>query len=381
MGNVLVEFEKINNTTELLKYILEMAFKYCNIEVRFCLINQICNDDLEWCDSYLAVRPNSPMSYSLAKVVKSSGRFYAVLFDDDLLHREGALKWRLKSARKCIQLADLVISPNPVLAKEYSLLMNKERFTVINTPVSNDEYIPTHILSDKVRFVYAAGRDHGVLFEKLIKPVLNVFLSRHSDKVHFTFIGVEPDISDIENKECFSFVPLMALQEYNEYMKNNTFDVGLAPLENTRFSNRKYFNKYIEYTKVGIAGMYSNCLPYTLIVKDYENGFLVNNTPKDWLNMLELAVTNKSIVEQCAINAQNTLKKEFTVECLADVIIKQIAEFIVNNNNIELHWRPPIVKTKLFLVMDKVSKLIYQIHNNGVKSATKLIQNYINDRK
>lgn len=380
MGNVLVELEKSNSTTELTKSCLQKVFKLCNIESRFRFLNQINNDDLIWCDSYLAVRPNSPMSYSLAKAVKDSGRFYAVMFDDDLLNRDGVIKWRLISTKKCIKLADLVISPNPILAKEYSLLTNSNRYVIFNTPVSNEEYKPTHKINDKVNFVYAAGRDHEIYFEKFIKPILNEFLSKYYSKVHFTFIGVEPDISGIEYKECFTFIPLMSLNDYNKFMRINNFDVGLAPLDDTRFSNRKYFNKYIEYTKCGIAGIYSNCLPYTLIVRNLENGILVNNTPKDWLSMLELAVTNTKLIEKCAINAQNNLKRDFTVESSANVIKKLIPELIVNKNDNDIHCKVSCIKTSLFYFMDKMSKFKYQIRYKGIKSTIKFTRNYVYDR-
>lgn len=380
MGRVLVELEKSNSTTELTKACLQMIFAECDIEAQFRFLGQITQEDLNWCDSYLAVRPNSPKSLSLAKSVKSSGRFYAVMFDDDLLNRDGALGWRIKSARECIKLADVVVSPNPLLAEEYAQLTDKKRHVVINTPVSETELIPTHQHNDPVRFVYAAGRDHAEYFEKLLKPVLNDFLNRYANRVHFTFIGVEPDVTGLIHKECFTFVPLMSLDDYNKYMRTNLFDIGLAPLDDTHFSNRKYFNKFIEYSKVGITGLYSDCLPFTLIVQNGVNGILVNNTHEEWYHALVRAINNKNDMEQCAVAAQTVLTERFSVCGIADVVAKQITEFIEYKNDEKIEWKEKALTYKCFEIMDKVKKLIYQVSHNGFKSTINLIRNHIDTK-
>lgn len=381
MGHVLVELEKLDNTTELTMASLGKAFSRCGIEARFLLLDQIGLEELAWCDSYLAVRPNTPMSVRLAQSIVNSGRFYSVMFDDDLLNHKGALKWRANCTRKCLSLAALVIGVNPALTREYASFTKSNRGAVINTPVGEDEYIPTHSVGETVRFVYAAGRDHARIFEKQLKPAVNSFLEEYSDKVHFTFIGVEPDLTGLSHKECFSFIPLMPLHKYNEYMKENEFDVGLAPLEDNQFSSRKYFNKFIEYAKVGITGLYSNCLPFTLIVEERTNGILVNNNEEDWKQALVLAVKEKSLIEKCAIKAQEKLRENFSIDQMANAIKNSIPEFEEYNCSGGVKWQKPVVRSFCFKFLDKTKKFVYQIKHMGIKSTAKLIRNYINDHK
>lgn len=383
MGRVLVELEKSNSTTELTKACLELVFSQCAVEARFRFLNEICEEDLNWCDSYLAVRPFSPMSLSLAEAVKKAGRFYAVMYDDDLINREEALAWRVKCAKECIQYADIVLSPNPILAEEYSHFTLGKRFAVFNTPVDDSEIIPPHCTDEKINLVYAAGRDHAEFFEKLIKPILNDFLSKYAEKVHFTFIGVEPDLSGLHFRESFTFVPLLTLDAYNRFMRDNRFDVGLAPLDDTHFTNRKYFNKFIEYSKVGITGLFSNCLPFTLIVKDKENGILVDNDPQKWLDALKLTINDRVLIEKCIGEAQSDLRLNFSVENLVNVIKNMIPEFESYKCKKEdtATWKSASLKDYCYIATDKIHKFIVHLNNKGFSSTVKLLKNYINDRR
>lgn len=381
MGHVLIELEKSNSTTALAKANITTVFSGCAVDAKYRFLHEMTIEDLNWCDSYLAVRPNSPMSLNLAKAIKESGRFYVTLFDDDLLNREGALTWRRNSTRRCIELSDLVVSPNPVLAEEYAQLTKTKRYVIFNTPVSEEEIIGTHAAGDKLRFVYAAGRDHAEFFEKLLKPVLNRFLETYANKVSFTYIGVEPDMTGIPFHEWFTFVPLMPLREYNEFMRKMQFDVGLAPLDDTSFSNRKYFNKYIEYTKVGIVGLYSSCLPFTLIVKDGENGFLIDNTQVAWLKALQQTVDERNSLEQCAVNAQSILRERFSVDSITDVIRTQIPEFESYATNSKVSWKNAPITAICFAFQDRAKKFTYQMRHSGIRGTVNLIRNFIDDRK
>lgn len=382
MAKVLVELEKSNSTTELAILSLEKVFSKLNIEFRFRFLNVIKEEDLNWCDSYLAVRPYSPMSLSIARAINKSNRFYTVLFDDDLVNRKDASRWRISCAKKCIKYASVVISPNPILAQEYAQISAMKRYAILNTPIDESEIMPIHQIGDKIRFVYAAGRDHAEFFEKQIKPVLNVFLKEYAQKVHFTFIGVEPDLSDVEYKECFSFIPLMPLDSYNNFMKNNLFEVGLAPLDDTDFSNRKYFNKFIEYSKVGILGLYTNCLPFKLIVQNRVNGILVDNNKENWLRALKFVVENPSFIEKCVHNSQNELRERFQASMIASIIKAKLPEYEVSESfdRKKVSWHYTKINFIFFKIIDKWQKLNYYLLNKGMSNSINMIQNYLKDK-
>lgn len=377
MSNVLIELEKSDSTTEYIKASLTLVFKELDITPRFKLLTDINNEDLNWCDAYCAVRPFTPLSFKIAKVIKETNRFYAVFYDDDLVNYKSAIFWRIVCAKKCIGLSDIVLSSNPLIAKEYAELHDNKRSVVVDTPVCVEEIFIKQYRKEKIHFVYAAGKDHAEVFEKQIRPILNEFLKAYSAKVHFTFVGVAPDLSDIGFEENFTFVPLLKLAEYNVYMKNNNFDIGLAPLDDTYFANRKYFNKYIEYTKFGILGSYSNVLPYTLAVKDRKNGILVENTPEGWYQALCFCVDNFDECERYLSVAQKDLKLNFSVKKIANTIKEKIIEFEYYECEKEsITWESPLLKHYFFLSIDKFYKILYSLKHKGIRYTFVMIKSY-----
>ena len=113
-------------------------------------------------------------------------------------------------------------------------------------------------------------------------------------------------------------------------MKESNFNIGFAPLDNTYFANRKYFNKYIEYTKFGILGMYSNTMPYTLIVKDKENGILVDNSSE----------------------------------------VKEV-----------INWQQSRIQCYIFTLADKLYKFIYSLKARGIKQTFLILKSYCQNYK
>ena len=251
MSKVLIELEKSDSTTEYIKASFTLVFKELDTTPRFKFLTDINNEDLNWCDVYLAVRPFTPLSLRIAKAIKETNRFYAVFYDDDLVNYKAAIFWRTVCAKKCISLSDIVLSSNPLIAKEYAELHDKKRSVVVDTPVCAEEILIKRYRKEKIHFVYAAGSDHAAFFEKQVKPILNDFFKLYSTKVHFTFIGVKPDLGDVGFDENITFIPLLSFDEYIKFMKESNFNIGFAPLDNTYFANRKYFNKYGSVTTNG----------------------------------------------------------------------------------------------------------------------------------
>lgn len=379
-AKIFIEMEKRNSTTENFQYCFSKIMRACGFEARFKFILEVTQKDLNWCNVYIAVRPNTPSSLAIAQKITASGRLYIVYFDDDLLNRKGALGWRIKCGIKCLKLADIVLGANELLCKEYAQYTKTQQYYVLNTPVEEKEYSKPHRIGDRIQFVYAAGRDHGIFFEKLLKPILREFLEKYHNRVHFTFIGVEPDIKTVGYADCFSFIPLMPLDRYTHFMRSQQFNVGLAPLDQHSFSQRKYFNKYIEYTKAGIAGIYSDNLPYTLIVQDAVNGYLVDNTSEAWLAAITYIVDHPYEIQGLIINAQKILRQKFNLNNIASNFLNSIPEMTKAQRYTFIRWSFNLIQWMTFSVLDKTKKIEQQIRCGGMKSATKLVSNHIKDK-
>ena len=120
MRKVLVILELKDTTTEAFKKGYAEWSGGNPVESRILYADQVGEDDINWCDMVLAMRPNNPLSVGIAKAVKRAGKPYTVFFDDDLLNLEGTLGWRKKCTKACLAHADLMIGVNPLLCEEYA---------------------------------------------------------------------------------------------------------------------------------------------------------------------------------------------------------------------------------------------------------------------
>lgn len=379
MARILVEFEKTDSTTELAKKSYKRIFDYVGVDSVFKTVYEISADDLSSCDLYWAIRPTSMRSLSIARAVKESGKFYIVDYDDDLLNLPSILTWRKKNAYKCITIADVVLGVNPCLVDEYAKIAEKHRGIVLNTPVLKNELLDPFVPKAKINFVYAAGRDHELFFEQLFFPILGTLLEKYHNEVHFTFIGVKPNLKKIGYQECFSFIDLMPLDKYNEYMATHRFNVGLAPLEDTNFNNHKYFNKFIEYSKLGMLGLFSNCKPYTYAVNN-NNGYLIDNIPELWFMCMENLINSRETIYEKSIIAQKYLYDNFSIESISSCLSEQLPEIFDYISEKQVTWHPARFLDVCFNLFDKSKKLSVQYKSRGLKGVATLARNHIQDK-
>lgn len=371
-NKLLIEIEKRNSTTDNFMFGFGRCLNRIGYDYRFRTLAEISEDELRWCDAYIAVRPNTPISFSIGKAIKKSGRPYIVYFDDDLINRVNSIRKRNENSRKCLAISDAMFGANPMLCREYGRF--SKSFFIMDTAVDESELSFMERDSSKTHFVYAAGKDHAAIFERIINPVLGRLYDNYHDHFRFTFIGVHPQIDNKRESSCFEFVPLMPLEEYVEYMRKHVFDVGLAPLEDNDFSRMKYFNKYIEYGKVGMAGIYSNMEPYTFVVKNGENGLLVNNTEEEWYRAISYCIDNIDTVRKLGINAQNDIKKRFVLDKITSELKEKLDEIIGDAQHDEIFWKRSRTQEKEFYFEDKLKKSINIIRDRGVKEMIKCIK-------
>lgn len=140
------------------------------------------------------------------------------------------------------------------------------------------------------------------------------------------FIALHPDLDEYKEKIEINYVPHMSYEEFKSFFYNSHFDIGIAPLDENGFSKYKYFNKYIEYTCAGIAGIYSSCELYKQVVTDGYNGILCDNTPESWLNAIQNLVNNPSLRIDIANNAQQYARDNLTRESIDKKMAEDLPE-------------------------------------------------------
>lgn len=300
------------------------------IKSNFMYIFDVEPEDINSHDVIVFIRPENVYSWKIAKMARDAGHVTITFCDDDLLNRPKTLPripWRRRGLIRALNNSDIIWSSSPYILKKYVQLTGGKRIAHSDTiviPAELNNITTSNTNNKKVKIVYAAGGDHAALFEKYIKPIIPDLFSEYGDVISFTFVGVHPNMDGYDSE----YISAMPLLEYRNYMKRQQFDIGLAPLDEDNFSKCKYFNKFVEYTLQGIAGIYSNTEPYTYVVRDGENGFLANNRPEDWLKAMKSAINNVKLRESCVKNAVAYLYAKHTETAILEQISKEIPEIV-----------------------------------------------------
>jgi glycosyltransferase involved in cell wall biosynthesis len=188
---------------------------------------------------------------------------------------------------------------------------------------------------------YASG-EHNRENLKMALPGLKRILLNYKNKVCFeTFFGADKEyikntkiLEDINNfNNVTSYDSIKNLCNFNKYLQQLQWDIGIAPLQNTLFDIAKTNNKYREYGMLGIPGIYSNVEAYKYDVNPGVNGLLVNNSEVAWYTALKELILDKNKREYIKTNAYNDIYKKYNKKLVLDSYIKEINELLGDRQN------------------------------------------------
>lgn len=298
------------------------------INLRFDLIRNIHTKDIAWCDIVLIIRGDDPLSASFAQLAYKTKRKVYLLLDDDLLEYKSLdcvlnNKRRISALKKIINISDCIITPSKYLGEKYKNRFNKP-YALINTIVEDKE-IHTHEKSDTtIKLLYAAGKGHIVFFDALIRPIMSKLFEKYGNRISLTLIG--PQVPEnICSGQLFNY-EYLPLDTYRKLMENEHFDIGLAPLFDFEFGRSKYFNKYLEYSKYSVCGIYSNVLPYNSVISNNINGILSENTPEAWYEKITTAIDNFTLRNECVKNAQRQILSNHRITTVAQNLMSSLPQ-------------------------------------------------------
>lgn len=374
MSKILVAFEVKNNTTDNNISSLMTVLSEMNTEVQVVRSSKIKASHIIWCDVLILNRPNSVYSLEVIKKAKQAGKYCILSLDDDIINLPNAHPdyWKRKYTLKCFALGDALMSPNPLILNDYCEKNGLKRVNT-NSFVEQKDIKPLHSIGSKIRFVYAAGKDHASLFNKFILPFFDNIVSEFRKRVDFTFIGVEPKVSESEDVH---FVKAMPYKDYLEYMARNEFDVGLAPLENNSFCARKYFAKYFEYGRYGILGLYSNVKPYTYAVKNGYNGLLVDDNVEAWKDAIFNVIEQPDKIIHMAIKAQDDLMEKYSLDTIVNNMRNQCPELeFFKGQEEDVDFEVSLLSKGLYELKSNYKKAVYHGKKDGFKGLYNRIVN------
>jgi len=140
---------------------------------------------------------------------------------------------------------------------------------------------PVSNLESGVTIGYMGGQTHQMDLEDINQSLLNLS-DKYPDKVNFIFWGTRPPEELLELASTkWEAVNSEDYAQFASYFSQQKCDIFIAPLVNNEFNNSKSSIKFLEYSSMGIPGVYSKSPPYKTIIEHGKNGFLADE-PGDW---------------------------------------------------------------------------------------------------
>ena len=297
--------------------------------VRYRDTKDITRNDIQWCDCLVCVRGCEYPTLRIIQAAKRAGRFLVYFLDDDLLEiplGNESTKYYSDNKIKCymlkiLSLCDVLWAVNIQIIEKYKCWCPRTILCRVPAQIQKEPQTAkgvTHVL-------YAGSVDHSGLVREKLSPAVLRILNDFPDQVHFTFIGADPGIRHTPGITYYPYFE--SYEEYRTVLKQSKFTIGLAPSYNTPFYACKYYNKFIEYSSYGIAGIYEHVMPYTQIV-DETNGLWGGPTSEEWYVALRNAICSPIKTYCVAQAAQCLLKEKFSPDVVTAELTQQMPEII-----------------------------------------------------
>ena len=304
------------------------------LQYKFVPARKLKKKDVDWADTIIFVRSDTDIEAYVSYYAKKAGKHLVYVLDDDILNCPEYLTCYLyysyKSTKRSIKTimsnCDVFLTPSPVLLEKYGR-MCKDSF-LIDEPSLNR--IKSKKDNNKVKIGFAGSIDRTQDLNLILEDTITKLVEKYKDSIDIEIMGAHPDFVD---KLHLKHLPYQdGYEAYMKYMEGLNWDIGLAPMPDSKFHECKYFNKFVEYSSFGIVGVYSNLKPYVFGIKDNVNGLLVNNNTEEWVNAISTLIDNeklrKRISKECIRQANeiyslDVLAKQYYNKCMNGFVGKQ----------------------------------------------------------
>ena len=326
---VLLLYRTFGPSVNLCGYIqLKWLADHGRVEFRDKRIMDVKKRDLEWCEIAVFVRGDALLDEWMAKVCHKAGKTVVYILDDDLLnvpitmgsgpyYAQKSVKHHI---RRMMEYSDYFMSPSKVLLQKYGKLFKNSFLLYEPAAISIQEKKPNK--DGKIHIGFAGSSDRGQDIDAILTDALTYIAEKYGDRIVIEIFGTETELS--KRLHCKTIQYTESYEEYQQKMLALNWDIGLAPMPKTEFHACKYYNKLVEYAGFGIAGVYSNVLPYTDGVVDHENGLMCENSSESWVKALTDLIENPQlrchISSQCIHWANNDFSVQYAAKSLCDAL-------------------------------------------------------------
>ncbi|MFZ1754009.1 MAG: glycosyltransferase [Caldilineaceae bacterium] len=195
--------------------------------------------------------------------------------------------------------------------------------------------------SPPLRIGYCGGHAHGADVE-MIETVLLDILDEFSGQVQLWFWGLPPSPNLLAREDViWESVAIENYADFVKYFRTQKCDIFIAPLADTLFNRCKSGLKFLEYSALGIPGVYSRLEPYQELVSHGETGFLAADLSEWRESLLRLIVepelrlamgkaAKESVANQWLLNAHVSQWPKIYAEVMAQVVVGKQKNFQVH---------------------------------------------------
>ena len=169
---------------------------------------------------------------------------------------------------------------------------------------------------------------------EILAPVIKQLLEEFEDKLQFKIIGtpLPESLTGIQNIE-YQDSPSDEYKKFIPFFQEMDFDIFIAPLAENNFNKCKSPLKFLEYSAMGVPGVYSAIDPYNGMITDGIDGFLASGED-EWKEKITILIQNAELRLQMAIAAQNTVKEKWllsrNINSWKDICSKLNREYLVS---------------------------------------------------
>ncbi|MDP3555872.1 MAG: glycosyltransferase family 4 protein [Bacteroidota bacterium] len=211
---------------------------------------------------------------------------------------------------KNISYAHTVIAGNNYLAekaKKYN-----SNVIVIPTTINSEWHTPKIELRNKKLITIGwSGSISTIKHFELLIPVLIQLQEKYKNQLKFKVIGSKFYKHPTLNIEAIEW------KENTEVNELNSLDIGLMPLPNDEWANGKCGLKGLSYMACGVPAVMSAVGVNKDIIKNGENGFLVN-TDEEWFTILSSLIENPELRTEIGMKGRETVVNEYCVKSYRD---------------------------------------------------------------
>ena len=101
----------------------------------------------------------------------------------------------------------------------------------------------------------------------------------------------------------------MPWRDYLAYAGTVKYQVGLAPCFDTEFNRARSHSKVFDITRLGAAGIYANVTPYREKVIHGQTGYICENEPDKWVEVLKRLLNDENLRSSLYLKAKDWCKE------------------------------------------------------------------------